>query len=81
MDMEQSTNAPVIASPAAFGFGPSVAMPALLGMMPEMSNAEETDGEEGDEGEASLLRYLEEARQHFTPQVSGKEDRGKMIFV
>lgn len=71
MEMEQSTNAPAIASPAAFGFGPSVAMPALQGMMPEMPNLEETDRDVGEaEGEESLLKYLEEAKQHFTPQVS-----------
>ena len=72
MDTERVTNAPTIASPAAYGFGPSVAMPTILGMMPDMPAYEEgTDGGEGEgEGEgASMLKYLEEAQHHLTPQV------------
>lgn len=48
-DQEQSTHAPMIAAPAALGYGPTVAMPTLMGMMPEMKDfeEEETDVEEG----------------------------------
>ena len=67
MEMIRNTNAPVIASPAAYGFGPSVAMPAILGMMPDNPNLDETEG--SGEGEESVIRYLEEAQKHFTPQV------------
>ena len=71
MDTERNTNAPIIASPAAYGFGPSLAMPALLGLMPDMPNFEEaTDGEDGNEGEGGgVMRYLEQSKQQFTPEV------------
>ena len=48
--------APMIASPAAVGYGPTVAMPTLMGMMPEMKDfdEEETDGDELDQSNASV---------------------------
>ena len=36
METEQSKNASSIASPAAFGYGPALTMPTLMGMMPDM---------------------------------------------
>ncbi len=68
MDTDRVTNAPTIASPAAYGFGPSVAMPTILGMMPDLQDEEETDGE-GEEG-ASVMKYLEDSKLLFTPQVT-----------
>ena len=61
--MEHSNkNAPTIASPAAYGFGPSVAMPTLLGMMPQITNLDDDDEDEDeDEDEADgdvLVKYL-----------------------
>ena len=73
MDTDRVINAPSIASPAAFGFGPSVAMPTLLGMMPDMPNMEEGADGEGDgegEGGASVMKYLEDSKLLFTPQVA-----------
>ena len=75
MDTECLTNAPTIASPAAYGFGPSVAMPAILGMMPEMPKFED-EGAAGEAEGVSVLRYLEEAKDHFTPQVGRKRGEG-----
>ena len=48
-DQEQSAHAPMIAAPAALGYCPTVSMPTLIGMMPEMKDLEEdeTDVEEG----------------------------------
>ena len=51
MQMQRSTNAPVIASPAAFGHGPTVAMPTLMGMMPEMPSLDDSN----EYGDNSLL--------------------------
>ncbi len=74
MDTEHSNkNAPMIASPAAFGFGPSVAMPTLLGMMPQVTNLDdETEGEEEEEEEDTdgdiLVKYL----KGLSPTVSKK---------
>ena len=47
-ETDQSAHAPMIAAPAAVGYGPTVAMPTLVGMMPEMKDFEEdeTDGNE-----------------------------------
>ena len=67
METEQDTYAPTIASPAAYGFGPSVAMPTLLGMMPDMPNFDESIDGEGEGGD--VMKYLEESKQQLTPQV------------
>ena len=48
METEQSRNAPIMASPAAFGYGPALAMPTLMGMMPQF------DGGEGGPGELDV---------------------------
>ncbi len=47
LDMEAGamTVAPMIASPAAEGWGPTVAMPTLMGMMPEMTSFDESGQE------------------------------------
>lgn len=50
MEMERSTVAPMIASPAAEGWGPTVAMPTLMGMMPEMPSLDDSG-----HGEQTLL--------------------------
>ena len=41
-EVHQSRTAPVIASPAAFGYGPTLAMPTLLGMGEQMPNREDS---------------------------------------
>lgn len=71
MEIETNTSAPTMASPASYGFGPSMVMPGILGMMPDMPPLEEGDGgeDEEEEGEDSVLKYLEESKLHFTPQV------------
>ncbi len=43
MEAGQSTVAPMIASPAAEGWGPTTAMPTLMGMMPGMPSLDESD--------------------------------------
>lgn len=68
MDTDRITNAPTIASPAAYGFGPSVAMPTILGMMPDIPGAEEGADGEGEDGK-SAMKYLEDSKLLFTPQV------------
>lgn len=45
METQQSKNAPSIASPAAFGYGPALAMPTLTGMMPEMPSLDDSGGD------------------------------------
>lgn len=52
METEQSRNAPIIASPAAVGYGPAVAMPTLTSMMPAMPSLE---GVGEDETDTSLI--------------------------
>ena len=79
MDTDQVTNAPTIASPAAYGFGPSVAMPTILGMMPDMPDDEE--GADGDgEGGASVMKYLEDSKLLFTPQVTQYVCQGMLLM-
>ena len=39
-EVQQSHKAPVIASPAAFGYGPTLAMPTLLGMGQQLQTEE-----------------------------------------
>lgn len=46
MEAGASTIAPMIASPAAEGWGPTVAMPTLMGMMPEMPSFDESGQEQ-----------------------------------
>ncbi|XP_064400082.1 harmonin-like isoform X2 [Halichondria panicea] len=43
MEAGQSTVAPMISSPAAEGWGPTTAMPTLMGMMPGMPSLDESD--------------------------------------
>lgn len=45
MEAGASNIAPMIASPAAEGWGPTMAMPTLMGMMPEMPNFDESGQE------------------------------------
>ena len=68
LDMEARpfTHAPMIASPAAVGYGPTFANPTILGMMPEMPKFEEsTDG--GEEGNDSSL--LSTSGMGLSPEV------------
>ena len=51
-DLDQLGHAPIIAAPAAVGYGPTVAMPTLMGMMPPMNDFQEDVDGEG-EGETS----------------------------
>ena len=53
MEMEQSKNAPSIASPAAFGYGPALTMPTLMGMMPDMPPLDQSG--EGPNLDGSLI--------------------------
>ena len=53
MEMEQSKNAPSIASPAAFGYGPALTMPTLMGMMPDMPPLDQSG--EGPNLDSSLI--------------------------
>ena len=78
MDTEWNKNAPIIASPAAIGFGPSVAMPALLGMMPEFTDLDDEMDEEGkeDRDEDDMMRYLE----GLSPQVGTYSQREDFFF-
>ena len=48
-DYDQTGHAPIIAAPAAVGYGPTVAMPTLMGMMPSMEDFEEDIDRDGDE--------------------------------
>ena len=52
---DHSAHAPMIAAPAAVGYGPTVAMPTLMGMMPEMKDFEEETDDDGlDQSNASV---------------------------
>ena len=53
METEQSKNAPSIASPAAFGYGPALTMPTLMGMMPDMPPLDQSG--EGPNLDSSLI--------------------------
>ena len=69
MDTEHSNKyAPTIASPAAYGFGPSVALPTLLGMMPQVTDLDdETDDDDEDTDGDVLMKYM----KGLTPKVRG----------
>ncbi len=73
MDTERDVQAPTIASPAAFGFGPSLAMPTLLRMMTDIGNLDEEEDDSVDgEIESTPMRYLEDSlRQQLSPEVCG----------
>ncbi len=65
MEMNQDRDAPIMASPAALGYGPALAMPTLMGMMPEMPSFSEGDSSQLDTSLTSALNFSPDGRQLY----------------
>ena len=69
---DYTAHAPMIAPPAALGYGPAVAMPTLMGMMPEMKDFEEsTDGDGSHDGLDLSTTALQVPLKEKSPGVRG----------
>lgn len=67
MEANQDKDAPIMASPAAIGYGPTLAMPTLMGMMPEMPSFTEGDSSHLD---ASLSSDLMPEPNRVPPSIA-----------